>query len=76
MSKAFWIRIEKLIPRLSVGEARALIANGTISGGMIPKIQTAIDAVEGGVNAAVIFDGRRFPMCCCWSSSPSMAPAP
>jgi acetylglutamate kinase len=49
---------KKLIPRLSVSEARALIANGTISGGMIPKIQTAIDAVEGGVKAAVILDGR------------------
>jgi len=48
----------KLIPRLSVREARALIANGTISGGMIPKIETAIDAVESGVNAAVILDGR------------------
>jgi acetylglutamate kinase len=49
---------KKLIPRLSVREARALIADGTISGGMIPKIQTAIEAVEGGVNAAVILDGR------------------
>jgi acetylglutamate kinase len=49
---------KKLIPRLSVREARGLIADGTISGGMIPKIQTAIDAVEGGVNAAVILDGR------------------
>ncbi|HEX4271926.1 MAG TPA: acetylglutamate kinase [Rhizomicrobium sp.] len=49
---------KKLIPRLSVREARTLIANGTISGGMIPKIQTAIDAVEGGVHAAVILDGR------------------
>ena len=48
----------KLIPRLSVREARTLIANGTITGGMIPKIQTAIDAVESGVNAAVILDGR------------------
>ena len=48
----------KLIPRLSLGEARGLIADGTISGGMIPKIQTAIDAVESGVNAAVILDGR------------------
>jgi acetylglutamate kinase len=48
----------KLIPRLSLREARDLIAKGTISGGMIPKIQTAIDAVEGGVNAAVILDGR------------------
>ena len=48
----------KVIPRLTLSEARALIADGTISGGMIPKIQTAIDAVEGGVNAAVILDGR------------------
>jgi acetylglutamate kinase len=48
----------KLIPRLSLAEARALIASGTISGGMIPKIQTAIEAVEAGVKAAVILDGR------------------
>jgi acetylglutamate kinase len=48
----------KLIPRLNLAEARALIANGTISGGMIPKIETAIDAVERGVKAAVILDGR------------------
>ena len=51
-------REKKLIARLSVSEARALIADGTISGGMIPKIQTAIDAVESGVKAAVILDGR------------------
>jgi acetylglutamate kinase len=49
---------KKLIPRLSVREARGLIADGTIFGGMIPKIQTAIDAVEAGVHAAVILDGR------------------
>ena len=48
----------KLIQRLTVSEARALIADGTISGGMIPKIETAIDAVEAGVKAAVILDGR------------------
>jgi acetylglutamate kinase len=48
----------KLIPRLNVREARALIADGTISAGMIPKIETAIDAVEKGVHAAVILDGR------------------
>ena len=48
----------KLISRLTASEARALIADGTISGGMIPKIKTAIDAVESGVNAAVILDGR------------------
>jgi acetylglutamate kinase len=49
---------KKLIARLTVREARALIASGTISGGMIPKIQTAINAVEGGVHAAAILDGR------------------
>jgi acetylglutamate kinase len=48
----------KLIPRLTVEEARALIAAGTIKGGMIPKIETAIEAVESGVRAAVILDGR------------------
>jgi len=48
----------KLIPRLTVTEARSLICDGTISGGMIPKIETAISSVEGGVAAAVILDGR------------------
>ena len=51
-------RDKKLIPKLTVAEARALIADGTISGGMIPKIETAIEAVEAGVTAAVILDGR------------------
>jgi acetylglutamate kinase len=48
----------KLIERLTSKEARALIADGTISGGMIPKVETCIDAVERGVHAAVILDGR------------------
>jgi acetylglutamate kinase len=48
----------KLIERLTTTEARALIADGTISGGMIPKVETCIDAVERGVSAAVILDGR------------------
>ena len=48
----------KLIPKLTLGEARTLIADGTIKGGMIPKIETAIEAVESGVSAAVILDGR------------------
>ncbi|MAK77384.1 MAG: acetylglutamate kinase [Nisaea sp.] len=47
-----------LISELSVGEARALIADGTIKGGMIPKIETCVAAVEGGIEAAVILDGR------------------
>ncbi len=48
----------KLIPRLTAAEARRLISEGTINGGMIPKIETAIEAVESGVEAAVILDGR------------------
>ena len=47
-----------LIPELSVDEARARIADGTIEGGMIPKIETCLEAVEGGVEGAVILDGR------------------
>jgi len=49
---------KRLIPELSAAEARRLIADGTISGGMIPKVETCLDAVEGGVDAAVIVDGR------------------
>jgi acetylglutamate kinase len=47
-----------LIDRLTATEARALIANGTISGGMIPKVETCIDAIDRGVKGAVILDGR------------------
>jgi len=49
---------KRLISELTAGEARRLIAEGTISGGMIPKVETCLDAVEGGVEAAVILDGR------------------
>ena len=49
---------QRLIPELSAGEARRLIADGTISGGMIPKVETCLKAVDGGVEAAVIVDGR------------------
>jgi acetylglutamate kinase len=49
---------KRLIPELSAAEARRLIADGTISGGMIPKVETCLDAVDGGVVAAVIVDGR------------------
>ena len=51
-------RDRKLITHLSIAGAKALIADGTISGGMIPKIETAIAAVEDGVPAAIILDGR------------------
>ncbi|HLF58378.1 MAG TPA: acetylglutamate kinase [Alphaproteobacteria bacterium] len=49
---------KRLIPELSVETAQALIADGTISGGMIPKVETCIEAVQSGVEAAVIIDGR------------------
>ena len=49
---------KNFIPHLSVDEARELIADGTISGGMIPKVETCIDAVQNGVKASVILDGR------------------
>lgn len=47
-----------LISELKVSEARAAIESGVISGGMIPKIETCIDAIQGGVDGAAILDGR------------------
>ena len=47
-----------LIPELTVAEAHALIADGTISGGMIPKVETCIDALERGVQGVVIVNGK------------------
>ena len=49
----------KLIPRLSIAQARKLILNGVIKGGMIPKVETCIQAVQSGAGAAVILDGRK-----------------
>jgi acetylglutamate kinase len=49
---------KKLIPQLSVKDARKLIADGTISGGMIPKVETCIYALEQGVQGVVIIDGK------------------
>ena len=49
----------ELIRQMSLGEARAAVATGVVKGGMIPKLETAIAAVEGGVEAVVILDGRR-----------------
>ena len=51
-------RDKGLIPELTAGDARRLVADGTISGGMIPKVETCLDAVSGGAEAAVILDGR------------------
>ncbi len=49
---------KRLIPELSVAKARELIRNGTITGGMIPKVEGCIEVVEAGVEAVVIIDGR------------------
>jgi acetylglutamate kinase len=48
----------KLISSLTISQAEALIHDGTVSGGMIPKVKTCIDAVQGGAEGAVIMDGR------------------
>jgi acetylglutamate kinase len=49
---------KSLIKELSVDDARRLIADGTISGGMIPKVETCIYALEQGVEGVVILDGQ------------------
>ncbi len=48
----------KLLARLDAKQVAALIADGTIHGGMLPKIRCALDAVQAGVGAAHIVDGR------------------
>lgn len=47
-----------LIERVNLKQAKELISNGTVTGGMIPKLETCIKAVEDGAEAAVIMDGR------------------
>jgi acetylglutamate kinase len=49
---------KQLIPELTVEECRQLIADGTITDGMIPKIETCIYALDAGVEAVVILDGQ------------------
>ena len=51
-----------LISELSVSEAKELLAGGTIGGGMLPKLNNCIDAVENGVSRVHILDGR-IPHC-------------
>lgn len=48
-----------LVRELNVAEARTMITDGVATGGMIPKLGTAIKAIEAGVEAVVIMDGRR-----------------
>lgn len=49
---------DAVLTNLSTDDCRALIKDGTIGGGMIPKVETALDALSKGVRAAVILDGR------------------
>jgi acetylglutamate kinase len=49
---------KSLIKELSINDARRLIADGTISGGMIPKVETCIEALDRGVEGVVILDGK------------------
>ncbi len=49
---------KKLIDSLSAKDVRRLIADGTISGGMIPKVETCLYAIEQGVEGVVIMDGK------------------
>jgi acetylglutamate kinase len=51
-------KAKTLIPELTAADARRLIEDGTIAGGMIPKVETCLGAIEQGVEAAVIVDGR------------------
>ena len=48
----------QLLKQLTRAEAQALVADGTISGGMIPKVETCFDALKRGVDAAVIVNGK------------------
>ena len=50
---------DKLISEVNTTEAKELINNQTIHGGMIPKVKTCIDAINNGVRAVVIIDGRK-----------------
>lgn len=49
---------KNLISSLTVAEATAAIESGVISGGMIPKVETCIETIQGGVDGAAIIDGR------------------
>ena len=53
----------RLIPELSSEDAAGAIADGVITGGMIPKVENCLDAVRAGVKAAVILDGRQPHAC-------------
>jgi len=48
----------KLIKQLTVGDVKRLIADGTITGGMIPKVETCVEALDRGVEGVVILNGK------------------
>ena len=48
----------KVVTEITASQIREMTEEGVIAGGMIPKTQTALDAIDGGVRAAVILDGR------------------
>jgi len=50
---------KQLIDELSPNQVAAMTEDGTITGGMIPKLETAVSAVKGGVGEAIILDGRQ-----------------
>ena len=50
---------DSLIQKIRIDEVPGLIEEGVISGGMIPKIETCVKAIEGGVNSCHIIDGRK-----------------
>ena len=50
---------KKLVPKLTAKEAKAMVADGTATGGMIPKLETCLTAINGGCQAAHILDGRQ-----------------
>ena len=49
---------KELIPAMTIADAHRYREDGTLTGGMIPKVETCIEAVEAGTEAAVIIDGR------------------
>jgi len=53
----------RLIPELTVADVRMAIADGVITGGMIPKVENCVDAVQRGVKGAAILDGRQPHAC-------------
>ena len=50
---------QKLISEINLNRANEMLKNSIISGGMIPKINTCLDAISNGVRGVVIVDGRK-----------------